>query len=297
MSFFLICCLLAQVATSAYQRGLEAYSKDDLREAERSLKLALQADRNSFATRFLLGATLVRMDRADEAIPELEIARKLNPRNADVVKLLAIQYMERNRRTDSLRLLQAFPEAARDEEVYLLLIEANQDAGSVDEVGRLVERAVKRYPGSARLNAWMGFEMRQAARFAEAQSYLRKALQQDPSLAAPYFLIADVLVKTEKYSEALPWLRKAIQLDPDDTEAAIDLSRVLVGLGDLPGAVRELEQAFRKSPENANLAVELARTYARAGELEKARTQAEIAGRLRHRENVFPDSLRLEKRK
>ena len=241
MSLVLVCCLLAQGATTAYQRGLEAYSKDDLPAAERFLKLALQADRRFFATRFLLGATLVRMNRADEAIPELEAAHRLDPLHPDVVKLLAIQYMERQRQLDSLHLLQVFPDRARDEEIYLLLIEAHQDVGSVDEAGRLVQRAVKRFPNSARLNAWMGFEMRQAARFVEAKSYLRKALQQDPQLPAPYFLMGDVLVKTEDYKEALPWLRKAMQLGPGDAEAAIDLSRALFGLGDVPAAVRELE--------------------------------------------------------
>jgi predicted Zn-dependent protease len=295
MSFVLICCLLAQGATSAYQRGLDAYSKDNLREAERFLKLAIQRDPHSFPTRFLLGATLVRMNRTDEAIPELEVAHKLDPRHPDVVKLLAIQYMERKRQLDSLRMLQAFPESARDEELYLLLIEANQDAGSVDAVGRIVERAVNRYPKSARLNAWMGFEMRQAGRFKEAESYLQKALQADPALPAPYFLMADVLVKTEKYAEALPWLRKAIQLEPGDVEAAIDLSRALMGLGDIAAAVKALESAFRRSPENANLAVELARAYMRAGDQEKARSLAEAAGHLRHREKGFPDSLRLER--
>ncbi len=297
MTLVLICCLLAQGATAAYQRGLEAYSKDDLPAAEAFLKQARQADAHSFATRFLLGATLLRMNRADEAVPELEAAHKLNPRHPDATKLLAIQYMDHNRRPDALHLLQSFPEGARDEEIYLLLIEAHQDIGSVDEARRLVEKAAKLYPSSPRLNAWMGFEMRETGRFPEAQIYLKKSLQADPDLLAPYFLMGDVLLRTDKYQEALPWLRKAIEMHPGDAEAVIDLSRALAGLGQLPQAVSALEAEFQREPDNANLAVELSQMYARSGDKEKAHRQAEIAARLRKNLSTLPDSLRHDTQK
>jgi tetratricopeptide (TPR) repeat protein len=288
----LVCCLLAQSATSYYKLGLEAYSKDDLSAAEAYLKQARQADPRLFSARFLLAATLVRMNRRDEAIPELEAAHRLDPRHADVVKLLAIQYRESGLQIESLRLLQSFPEAARDEEFYLLLIEANQDTGSVDEAEQLVRQAIRRYPKSPRVNAWMGFEMREAGRFTDAQPYLRKAMQGDPELPAPYFLMGDVLLREEKYGEAIPWLRKALQMEPRDEEAAIDLSRALAGLGDLAGALAELEREAGIVPENAKLALEMSRVYSRLGEKEKAHSQAENAVRWRVTESRIPESLR-----
>src|SRR5258708_34634760 len=127
----LVCCLLAQSATSYYKLGLEAYSRDDLTAAEAYLKQARRADSRLFPARFLLGATLVRMNRRDEAIPELEAAHRLDPPHADVVKLLAGPYKESGRQIESLRLVQRFPAAARAEELYLRLLEANQDAGGV----------------------------------------------------------------------------------------------------------------------------------------------------------------------
>jgi tetratricopeptide (TPR) repeat protein len=288
----LVCCLLAQSATSYYKLGLEAYSKDDLSAAEGFLKQARQADPRLFSARFLLGAALVRMNRRDEAIAELEAAHRLDPRHADVVKLLAIQYRESGSQIESLRLLQSFPEAARDEEFYLLFIEANQDAGSVAEAEQLVRQAIRRYPKSARVNAWMGFEMREAGRFTDAEPYLRKALQGDPELPAPYFLMGDVLVREEKYREAIPWLRKVLQMEPRDEEAAIDLSRALAGLGDLQGALAALERESRVVPENAKLALEMSRLYARLGDAEKAHWQAENAARWRLTESRIPESLR-----
>jgi protein O-GlcNAc transferase len=288
----LVCCLLAQSAASYYKLGLEAYSKDDLSAAEGYLKQARQADPRLFSARFLLGATLVRMNRRDEAIPELEAAHQIDPRHADVVKLLAIQYKESGRQIESLRLLQSFLEAARDEELYLLLIEANQDTGSVAEAEQLVRRAIRRYPKSPRVNAWMGFEMREAGRFADAQPYLRKALQSDPALLAPYFLMGDVLLREEKYREAIPWLRKVLQMQPNDEEAAICLSRALAGLGDLRGAMAELEREARIVPENAKLALEMARLYSRLGDTENAHSQAENAARWRLIESPIPESLR-----
>jgi tetratricopeptide (TPR) repeat protein len=288
----LVCCLLAQSAASHYKLGLEAYSRDDLPAAEAHLKQARIADPRLFPARFLLGATLVRMNRRDEAIPELEAAHLLAPRHADVVKLLAIQYKESGRQIESLRVLQSFPAAARDEELYLLLIEGNQEAGSVDEAERLVRQAIRRYPKSPRVNSWMGFEMREAGRFREAQPYLRKALAADPELLAPYFLMGDVLLREEKYREAIPWLRKVLEKQPRDEEAAIDLSRALTGLGDLRGALGELERESSLVPESAKLALEMSRLYARLGDSEKAHRQAETAARLRATESRIPDSLR-----
>jgi tetratricopeptide (TPR) repeat protein len=288
----LVCCLLAQSATSYYKLGMAAYSKDDLSAAEAYLKQARQADPRLFSARFLLGATLVRMNRRDEAIPELQAAHQLDPRHTDVVKLLAIQYRESGLQMESLRLLQSFPEPARDEEFYLLLIEANQDSGSVAEAEQLVRQAIRRYPKSPRVNAWMGFELREAGRFADAQPYLQKALQGDPDLPAPYFLMGDVLLREEKYREAIPWLRKALQMEPRDEEAAIYLSRALAGLGDLQGALAELGREAGVLPENAKLALEMSRLYARLGDTEKAHSEAENAARWRRSESRIPESLR-----
>ena len=292
----LVCCLLAQSATSYYKLGLKAYSKDDLPAAEAYLKQALQADPRAFSVRFLLGAILVRMNRPDEAILELEVAHQIDPRHADVVKLLAVQYKQRRRQVESLRLLQSFPEARRDEELYLLLIEANQDAGSVDEAAQLVRQAIRLYPKSPRVNAWMGFEMREAGLFADAQPYLRKALQSDPKLLAPYFLMGDVLLRENKYREAIPWLRKVLEMQPRDEEAIIDLSRALAGLGDLRSALAELEREARVAPENAKLALEMSRLYGRLGDTEKAHSHAESAARLRRIESTVPESLRRDGR-
>jgi predicted Zn-dependent protease len=285
-------CLLAQSAASYYKVGLEAYSKDDLSAAEGYLKKAREADPRLFPARFLLGATLVRMNRREEAIPELEAAHRLDPRHADVVKLLAVQYRESGLQVESLRLLQSFPEGLRDEEFYLLLIEANQDAGSVVEAEQLVRQAIRRYPKSPRVNAWMGFEMREAGRFTDAEPYLRKALQGDPELAAPYFLMGDVLLRQEKYREAIAWLRKALQMEPRDEEAAICLSRAMTGLGDLQGGLAELEREALLVPENAKLALEMSRVYARLGDSEQAHRQAQNAARWRLNESRIPESLR-----
>ena len=98
----LVCCLLAQSAASLYRLGLEAYSRDDLPAAEAHLKQARKEDPRLFPARFLLGATLVRMNRREEAIPELEAAHRLDPKQADVVKLLAIQYKESGRQVEAL---------------------------------------------------------------------------------------------------------------------------------------------------------------------------------------------------
>src|SRR5260370_40795458 len=102
----LVCCLLAQSATSYYKLGLEAYSRDDLAAAEAYLKQARQAGSGLFPARFLLGATLVRMNHPAEAIRELEAAHQLDPRHAEVVSLLAIQYKESGLPHESPRLVQ-----------------------------------------------------------------------------------------------------------------------------------------------------------------------------------------------
>ena len=73
-----------------YAQALEDYQHARYREAEQKLR---QIKPPTFDSRFLLGATLVHLERRGEAIEELKAAVAMRPAHQDARKLLASQYL------------------------------------------------------------------------------------------------------------------------------------------------------------------------------------------------------------
>jgi Flp pilus assembly protein TadD len=128
-----------------FERGAEAFAAGEFAQAEKLLAQAVKQQPRSFEARFLLGATLVQLNRTEAAIEQLRAAHQLNPRHPDALKLLAAQYMTKRDFPSAIALLKpAVAAPAADEEMYLLLVEAALTAGDTEGSFALSQQAVKR---------------------------------------------------------------------------------------------------------------------------------------------------------
>jgi tetratricopeptide (TPR) repeat protein len=271
--------LLAQQPTgSVFDQGASAFGAGDFKAAERLLAQTVKAHPESFQARFLLGATLVQLGRSGDAIAQLREAHRLDPLHADALKLLATQYMAVR---DYRRAAALLKPATGDEEVYLLLIESLQSSGDTAESAAYARKAIARFPSSARLNCWMGFQLQFSGRYAEAKPYVEKAIRLSPDYAAGQFLMADLLVKQQEPGEALPYFRKAIAGAPDDIDARLGFSQALVALEHLEEALEQLLQAVRIAPAEPRVHFQLSRLYFRFGDQKKAEEEAALSVKLR----------------
>ncbi len=256
-------------------RGFQQFANGDFAAARKTLEQAVAQQPRSFQSRFLLGATLVELKEPAAAITHLRQAHLLNPQHADVRKLLAAQYAATRQFAKAIPLVSP----PSDEETHLLLIESLQGAGDSTRAFALARQAAERFPKSAQIAAWLGFQLQFAGRYDEAKPQLRKAVDLDASLALPYQVMGDLLLKEESYAEAVQWLRQAGERAPGDSEILLSLARALAGSGETGQAIEVLRQA----PRDAKVHLLLSRLYFQAGDEARARREAELSIQLRER--------------
>jgi tetratricopeptide (TPR) repeat protein len=258
------------------EQGQIHYSRGEWEPAQQALSNATKLSPKSFEARFLLGATLVQLNRSVDAIRELRIACRLNPKHRDAAKLLAIEYGKNDNTPETIKLLAPMvDEKPFDEEIHLLLIEAYEATGDADHALKLATKTMERFPESAAANYWMGLQLRDAGRFAEAKPFLEKALRLYPDYQLAYVASGDLALKQEQYEEAARYFRMALSKKADDAEAHIGLSRALVALNQLSSAIETLERAVELTPD-PRIHLELSRLYLRTGDRARAAKEAEL---------------------
>ena len=268
----------------ALARGLQDFSAGRFAQAEPYLRQAVAAEPRSFEARLALGAVLAELRRPTEAIPYLSEAHRLQPGHPDAFKLLASQWMAARQYSKAVALLS--PTANLDEEAALLLIESYQASGDSGNSFALAQKTAARFPKSAPVKCWLGFQLQFSGRYDEARRYLEESLRLAPDYPATYGILADVLLKEQKALESIPYFQKAIALTPDDADAYIGFSRAWAESGDLARAFDTLRQAVAAVPNEARLHLQLSRLCLRMDDEACAQREADIS--LRLREAVAP---------
>lgn len=142
---------------SLYDQALRLCSQQRYQQAEPILRQAVLKHPRSVPVRFLLGSILLKLKRTDEAMRELKMANQLNPGRADVAKLLASEHLRTQQPALAIDVLLALLRTTPpDEEVFVLLVESYETRmhpGDLENAGRLLEQALRRYPRSPRLIA------------------------------------------------------------------------------------------------------------------------------------------------
>jgi len=251
-------CLAAQ---TDFDAGVQHFQRGEFAQARVLLERAAKARPRSFEVRFVLGAALVELKETAAAIDALRTAVALQPAHLDARKLLAAQLIAAKRFKEAAALLQP-----TDEESHLLLIEARQGAGDSKSAFALASAAAQKFPKSAQIAAWLGFQHQFAGRFDEAKAALNRALAIDPALPMALLLMGEVHLKEENFAEAVRWLRQA----PPDVESALLLSRALMELGQLEDALAALAGAFK----DRRVHLQRSKLYFRLGDERKAREEA-----------------------
>jgi len=268
--------------------GFLHFARNQFAHARPYLEKAVTARPQSFQARFLLGATLVQLQQPKAAIAHLRLAVIRNPAHQDARKLLASQLLETRQYRDAITILQPVVETPPfDEEVHLLLIEARQAAADTAAAFALAQKAAARFPGSAQVLAWLGFQLQFAGRYEEAKLPLQRALELDPAFPIPMQLLGEVFLKEENYPEAIQWLTRAARNMPDDTETLLALSRAQSESGAIQQA---LETLARTAQTDARVHLQLSRLYFRLGDEAKARQSADLSVQLRDKQPAAPVS-------
>jgi tetratricopeptide (TPR) repeat protein len=150
-----------------------------------------------------------------------------------------------------------------------------------------LERAVEIAPQFSA--AWnnLGTIAYQSSRFADAESYFRRSLEQDHGAFAPLVNLGGAALSLGKLDEALEYNLQAVLARPNDALANSQLGMTYFAVDNLPLAVKYLEIAKRLDPTHfSHPQLTLAAIHVRRGE--QALAADELEDFLQH----HPDSPR-----
>ena len=139
----------------------------------------------------------------------------------------------------------SIPERARHEYAQAQAKLALRDAeGAIAHLERAVEIAPQF------VAAWnnLGTIAYQTQRYADAEKYFQKALEQNPGAFEPLVNLGGVLITLSRFPEALPYNQKAVSTRARDALANSQLGMNYFGLGDLDRGEKYLKIAKQLDP-------------------------------------------------
>ena len=269
-----------QDARALFDAGYVADAENRLDDAAAFYRRAIAANPKSLEAHLSLGLLLARQGKRDEARPELVTATTLEPGEAGPAlkarawrALAEIDRPEPGRpgdpgaaTNDLLEALKLTPETPQD---TLLAASLAEQAGQFDSAESAYKRLLVKDPKSEQANAALAHLLIRQKKYAEAESFLRTAVEKlpdDPALTAQ---LAAVLTAQDK-AEALPLLQKLHAAQPEDAAITGMLAEVLGIAGDIAGSDALYVKLLTSAPNDADLLVSHAQNLVRLGKYAEA---------------------------
>jgi tetratricopeptide (TPR) repeat protein len=150
-------------------------------------------------------------------------------------------------------------------ELASLLRNLGRNGEALELFLRYAELVPDDYQGLGQIGSCLG----DLGRFTEAESYLRRALEQVDDATTHYHL-GFVLTRLGRRAEAVGEYERALERDASHVEARTNLAVNLVELGQIDRALRELMRVLAIDPENASAHTNLGIVFAQQGRVELA---------------------------
>ena len=195
-----------------------------------------------------LGALAIISGKGTEAERFLNVAVRLDPRNADAHNDLGILYTGRG---DMSGAEYAFTLAVNADvnntEAHLNLIRAMLSLGKKDQAISQLEKLVKRFPNFAEPKALLGDIYRIENRSDEAIRLLEDALRLDPENTDAIINVGLAYIRKRDDQTARTWLEKALKIKPDSPDLHRALGIMYMQEEDLESAAKEYQKAVQLS--------------------------------------------------
>jgi tetratricopeptide (TPR) repeat protein len=197
-----------------------------LAEAVHFYERALDDDDDAPAVQFGLGTVLVKIGRADEAIPHLRAAVRLRPDYAEAHYNLGLALAATGRAQEAVGEYEAAlglrPGHA---DTRLALAKALLALDQPARAAREYEHVLAADEKSVRALLGIGISLTKMGQTEEALDAYRRALQIDPNEPDVHNNIGFTLAQSGRLAEAMPHFERALALNPRDENARRNLDR------------------------------------------------------------------------
>jgi len=267
-------------------RGMILYQKDQLPEAGAALARAVAQDPQDRDSIEMLGITLYRMNRPEQAIPLLEQADAAPVQGANVEPryVLGLCYTDAKRYDDARKAFAAqFGFAPDSAEAYLITARMFLRREFADQSATFAQKAVDlnaALPGAHQL---LGEIALAKADLPTAVKELEAEQRLNPLSGPLYDRQGDAYLRNGQFEEARQALNKAILLEPNATGPYILLGQALVKLGEPIQALHYLSRAAAMDPGNYVTHNSLGEAYRALGQKAEANREYKLAVEIQHR--------------
>lgn len=220
------------IAIAHYGAARTLVSMDDLEVALIHLELAIELAPRYGSARYLLGQTLRKLGRPDEARQQLQLAQEQRDESPPLRDPLAAAL-------DDLKI--------GANELLHQGIELLQ-AGKIDQAITLLKESISIDSELAEANAQLGAAYLQKNEFELAKSFLRQAIKIDSDFADAIYNLGLIAHREKELTEAVARFEEVVNLRPDHFDAHLGLGIDLIPLGQTDSAIEHLFLASSAKP-------------------------------------------------
>lgn len=229
--------------------GVVRAKQDRVADAERFFRRALASSPSHVGAHVNLAELLLTHGRSAEAMPILLRAYKLAPSRPDVNLNLATLYAAKSNYAQAYEHLQLVPQAAFNDDYFLLLLRSLVGLNRTDEVRDLVRQFQQSNSGNAETQAEFATLLAKAGFPEDALNIVNAAPQSSNSFPIVYAR-GIVYSALKQYDKAEEYLASALKLKPDDVATLRALAKLSRANGNLEKALSHLVQARRLAPDS-----------------------------------------------
>ena len=217
---------------TAYQLGFAYLKQGDLKNAEKWLKAAEQANPEDSAVAYQLALVYRKLGREAEAKRAFERSAALRRTDADEALLRheCAQKLEEGPREEAHAVCGRLYDANNAQKLTALGTIYGQH-GDLEAALPPLERAAELEPQSPQTQYNLAFTLYELQRFEEARAHIAQSVQQWPDVFQLNSLYGAVLLRLGRAKDAYPVLQHAHELNPGDTRTADLLYGTALTLG------------------------------------------------------------------
>jgi tetratricopeptide (TPR) repeat protein len=202
----------------------------------------------------MLGELLLVQKQPQAAVAPLEEALNLNPRQMSALQLLALAYQQMADSEKALQQLEAKVAAPKSAPIFSLVLAAVYERQqkfdkAIDLYNSLLARNLFTSLARNNLAYLLAEHQPTAANLARAQKLSSETLEENPEEASFLDTMGWVLCKQEKYAQAKTYLEKAVARAPDQPALLYHLAWCEAKLGETAAARAALQKALDRKTE------------------------------------------------